>query len=218
MRLTLCLVFVMACAAPSQGAAEGVGASRAARSEPRTAAPGPTPLSASAMVPEGATDAAGEAAVGDAPSVTAPVTPSAAWTDAKTCSFPPVSPAEGTTAKQCCTPVRDLELCLETMSTIHHHEVGPYTKQTLTAIHRSDGEVIVRLPLDRHHHGSLKARDTASVVAVELRPDLHGAPRSVEDLKQHALVLSTQTWRSRGNGSSPETASAAPSSGRHGCS
>lgn len=102
--------------------------------------------------------------VGADASPAAPVTTSVRWTDAKTCSFPPVSPAEGKTAKQCCTPVRDLELCLETISTIHHHEVGPYTKATLTVIRRSDEEVVVRFPLDRHHHGSMKYGDLASVV------------------------------------------------------
>lgn len=97
-------------------------------------------------------------------SPTAPETTSVPWTEAKTCSFTAVSPAEGTTAKQCCTPVRDLELCLETVSTIHHHEVASYTKRTLLLIRRSDEEVVVRFPLDRHHHGSMKYADTASVL------------------------------------------------------
>lgn len=60
--------------------------------------------------------------------------------------------------------MRDLELCLETMSMMHHHDVGPYTKATLKVIRRSDEEVVARFPLDRHHHASMKYGDVASVL------------------------------------------------------
>lgn len=86
------------------------------------------------------------------------------WVEASTCSFPPVQPAEGAVAKQCCTPARDLTVCLETISTIHHHAMGFYTDRTLNVARRASGALLLSLPLDRHHHGSIKYRDTASVL------------------------------------------------------
>lgn len=150
MQLTMCLVFVAACASlPERSVTDG--ASTAHAPSPNHVQP--------ARVSESLADG-GEAILG--PESTTPTF--VLWTEANTCSFPAVSPAAGTTAKQCCIPVRDLELCLETMSTIHHHQVGPYTQRTLTAIRRSDETIIVRFPLDRHHHRSMKYRDTASVL------------------------------------------------------
>jgi hypothetical protein len=146
MRLTLSLIFAAACASPGQ-----------ARSEDPTSSPAEPRESARVLVDAADANADADAGFGY-------VTKLVSWTDASTCSFPPVSPAEGKTAKQCCTPVSALEVCLETMSTIHHHEVGWYTKRTLTLVRRPQGEGIFTLPLDRHHHRSMKYADTASLL------------------------------------------------------
>lgn len=81
------------------------------------------------------------------------------WPDVSTCSFPPVAPAEGTTARQCCSPSPSVRLCLETMSLIHHHVVGPYTERTLTVTPIAAEHEAMSFPLDRQQHGSMRSPD-----------------------------------------------------------
>lgn len=124
----------------------------------RPASPDASPDAAAPKSPGTSQDAVADAALPTADaSPHSAATAAVGWSEAEACAFPPVFASEGTTAKQCCEPGPDVRVCLETVSQVHHHEVGPHTVRTLTV--RRGSSLLHSFPLDRQNHVSMKFRD-----------------------------------------------------------